>query len=44
MLVNRNGKLVAKIRIKSVTDDRSIANVLVGWKFDEVREGDQVIY
>ncbi len=43
MLVNRNGQLVAKIRITSVQKDRSIANVLPGWKLGEVLEGDQVI-
>jgi len=44
MLVNRNGKLVAKVRIKSVQTDRSIANVLPGWKLSDVMEGDQVLY
>jgi hypothetical protein len=43
LLVNRNGKLVAKVRILSVQKDRSIANVMPGWKLGEVMEGDQVI-
>jgi myosin heavy subunit len=43
LLVNRDGKLVAKIKITSVQKDRSIANVLPGWKLGEVLEGDQVI-
>jgi len=43
LLVNRNGKLVAKIKITSVQKDRSIANVMPGWKLGEVLEGDQVI-
>jgi cell shape-determining protein MreC len=43
MLVNRDGKLVAKIKITSVQKDRSIANVMPGWKLGEVLEGDQVI-
>ena len=43
MMVNRNGRLVAKIRISSVQPTRSIANVLPEWK-GEVMEGDQVIY
>jgi myosin heavy subunit len=42
-LVNRNGSLVAKVRVTSVQKDRSIANVLPGWKLGEVLEGDQVI-
>ena len=43
MLVNRDGKLVAKVRITSVQKDRCIANVMPGWKLGEVLEGDQVI-
>jgi hypothetical protein len=43
MLVNRNGKLVAKVKVRSVQKDRSIANVLPGWQLGEVLEGDQVI-
>lgn len=44
MLVNRRGKLVAKIRIASVSPERSVANILPEWKQAEVMEGDQVIY
>jgi hypothetical protein len=43
MLVNRNGKLVAKIKVQSVQKDRSVANVMPGWSLGEVIEGDQVI-
>jgi len=43
MLVNRDGKLVAKVMITSVQKDRCIANVMPGWKLGEVIEGDQVI-
>lgn len=43
MLVNRNGKLAAKVRISSVERTRSIANILPEWKQTDVREGDQVI-
>jgi cell shape-determining protein MreC len=42
-LVNRNGKLVAKVVVRTVQKDRSIANVLPGWELGEVMEGDQVI-
>jgi myosin heavy subunit len=42
-LVNRNGKLVAKVRVASVQKDRSVANVVPGWKLGEILEGDQVI-
>jgi hypothetical protein len=44
MLVNRNGKLIAKVRIKSVQSDRSIANVMPGWNLSAIMEGDQVLY
>ena len=43
LLVNRNGRLVAKVRIQSIQKDRCIANVMPGWKLAEVMEGDQVI-
>jgi len=43
LLVNRNGQLVAKVKVTSVQKDRCIANVLPGWKISEVLEGDQVI-
>lgn len=43
LLVSRDGKLVAKLRISSVQKDRSIANVMPGWKLGDVMEGDQVI-
>ncbi len=43
LLVNRNGRLVAKVVVRSVQKDRSIANVMPGWELGEVMEGDQVI-
>jgi hypothetical protein len=43
MLVSRNGKLVAKVVIRSVQKDRSIANIVPGWQLGDVIEGDQVI-
>ena len=44
LLVSRNGKLVAKLRILDVQKGRSIANVMPGWKLQgvEVMEGDTV--
>ena len=44
MLVNRDGKLVAKVRITKVESNRSIANIMPEWKQAEVSEGDQVLY
>lgn len=43
LLVNRNGKLVAKLKIRNVQPNRSIANVMPGWKLGEVMEGDAVL-
>ena len=43
LLVNRDGKLVAKVVVRTVQKDRSIANLLPGWELGEVMEGDQVI-
>jgi hypothetical protein len=43
-LVNRNGKLIAKLKVKSVQSDRAIANVMPGWNLSEVMEGDEVFY
>ncbi|HAV65060.1 MAG TPA: hypothetical protein DCY13_22155 [Verrucomicrobiales bacterium] len=44
MLVSRNGKLLAKVRIVNVMDNRAIANVMGGWKLDDIMEGDTVLY
>jgi len=44
MLVNRDGKLIGKVRITAVEPNRSIANILPEWKQDEIMEGDQVIF
>jgi hypothetical protein len=44
LLVSRNGRLIAKVKIKSVQADRCIANVMPGWKLGDVMEGDQVLY
>jgi hypothetical protein len=43
LLVSRDGRLVAKVIISDVQKDRSIANVMPGWKLADVLEGDQVI-
>jgi len=42
LLVSRDGKLVAKLRIETVEKSRCIANVMPGWKLGDVMEGDQV--
>jgi len=43
MLINRSGRLVAKVRILSVEPNRCIANVLPNWKQGEPMEGDVAI-
>ncbi|HTB84742.1 MAG TPA: hypothetical protein VK742_13890 [Candidatus Sulfotelmatobacter sp.] len=42
LLVSRDGKLVAKVIVRSVQGDRCIANVVPGWKLGEMFEGDDV--
>ena len=42
LLVSRDGKLVSKVVVRSVDKNRSIANVVQGWNFGEVVEGDDV--
>jgi vacuolar-type H+-ATPase subunit I/STV1 len=42
LLVSRDGKLVAKVVVRSIEKDRCIANIVPGWKLGEVFEGDQV--
>ncbi len=42
MLVSREGKLVAKVVVRTVEKNRCIANIIPGWKLGEVIEGDEV--
>jgi prefoldin subunit 5 len=44
MLVSRDGKLLAKVKIVNVEETRSIANVLPGWELENIMEGDTVLY
>lgn len=44
MVVSRTGKLVAKIKLTTVDQTRSVANILPEWKQAEVTEGDQAFY
>jgi hypothetical protein len=44
MMVDRDGKLLGKVRIKSVSKDRCVASILPAWKRGEVMEGDEVLY
>jgi len=40
LLISRDGKLVAKVVVRTVQKDRSIANIVPGWKIGDVYEGD----
>jgi septal ring factor EnvC (AmiA/AmiB activator) len=42
LLVSRNGKLVAKVVVRTVEDGRCIANIVPGWKLGDMFEGDDV--
>jgi len=44
LMVHRNSKLVGKVRIKEVMANRSVANLMSGWKLGDIEEGDQVLY
>ena len=41
--MNRDGRLVAKVIVRSVQKDRCVANIMPGWELGPVLEGDQVI-
>jgi hypothetical protein len=42
MLVSRDGKLVAKVIVRSIQKGHSIANVVPGWRLGDMIEGDEV--
>jgi hypothetical protein len=41
LLISRNGKLVAKVVVRTVEKGRCIANIVPGWKLGDVFEGDE---
>jgi hypothetical protein len=43
LIVSRNGELIAKVRIMDAQEQRSIANIMPGWKLKDVMEGDLVM-
>ena len=44
MMVDRDGKLLGKVRITSVSKDRCVANILTDWQRGNIMEGDEVLY
>jgi cell shape-determining protein MreC len=43
MMIGRDSKLIGKVRLTNVQPNRSIANIIQGWKIGEVTEGDMVL-
>jgi hypothetical protein len=43
LLVNRNGRLVAKVVVHSIQRNKCVANILPGWQLTDIYEGDLVI-
>ena len=43
LLINRHGKLVARVKVSNVEKGRSYANIMPGWKLGDILEGDQAV-
>ena len=43
LLLNRGGKLIAKVRVSRIEKNRCVANPVSGWQFAEIHEGDVAI-
>ena len=43
LMISRDGKLVSKVQVRHVGPERSIADILPGWRVAEIREGDQAM-
>jgi hypothetical protein len=43
MMIARDGKLIGKVRIASVTSNKCVANILPDWRRGDVLEGDEVL-
>jgi co-chaperonin GroES (HSP10) len=44
MMVSRDGRLIGKVQIVSVTTTQSVANIMPAWRRADVMEGDEVVY
>ena len=44
MMVDKDGKLLGKVRITSVSKNQSVANIIPEWKRGNIMEGDEVLY
>jgi hypothetical protein len=43
LVVTRQGKLLSKVKVASLENNRSIANIIPGWSQGEIMEGDEVL-
>ena len=43
LAVSREGRLIGKVRITSLEQNRAIANILPGWDLGDIHEGDDVL-
>jgi uncharacterized membrane protein YgaE (UPF0421/DUF939 family) len=44
MMVSRDGRLIGKVQIVTVTATQSVANIMPAWRRADVMEGDEVLY
>lgn len=44
MLIYRDGKLIAKVKIRSLTENSCVATIMSGWKLVDVVEGDLALH
>jgi hypothetical protein len=44
MLIYRDGKLIAKVKIRSLTENTCVATIMSGWKLVDVTEGDLALH
>jgi chromosome segregation ATPase len=44
MLIYRDGKLISKVKIRTVTETNSVATIMRGWKLVDIQEGDLALY
>jgi DNA-binding transcriptional MerR regulator len=44
MIIYRDGKLLAKVKIRTVSENNSVATIMKGWKIVDVEEGDLALH
>lgn len=44
MLIYRDGKLIAKVKIRTLTENSCVATIMSGWKLVDVAEGDLALH